>query len=398
VKLLHVTPAYPPARRYGGPLTSVHGLARALVQRGHEVEVLTTNVDVGQRIDVPLERPTELDGVRVRYFDASRFRRLYRAPGMKAALRGAADFDLVHVHALYNWPAFAAARAAERAGVPWVVSPRGMLVRALVEARSRWLKTAWIRAVERRTLERAAAVHATSAREAADLRAFELRWPPVFEVPNGVEAVPESGTPPPATTPAVRDACRRDGLVLFLGRVNWKKGLDRLVEALIHARAAHLVVAGPDDGYAAELAVHVERLGLGERVTCVGAVDGADKRALLAAASVLAVPSYHENFGNVVLEAMAAGLPVVATPEVGASAVLREHGAGRVAEGEPGALAAALTELLDDPSLARSLGAAGRSAAREHFGWPALAERMERAYRDALERPRGASPAGLRAA
>ena len=93
----------------------------------------------------------------------------------------------MHTHAVFLWPLWAAARAAERAGVPYVMSPRGMLEKALIEQKSRVFKTAWIALIEKQNLRRAAAVHVTSAREAVELAAFGFDLPPMVEVPNGVD-------------------------------------------------------------------------------------------------------------------------------------------------------------------------------------------------------------------
>src|SRR5690606_34509791 len=113
----------------------------------------TTDLHADGRLDVPLARPTDLDGVAVSYFRATWPRRLARAPALAAALAaGVADFDLVHLHGLFLWPMDAAARAAARARVPWVVSPRGMLVDELLEARGRWRKNLWLSTAGRRTL------------------------------------------------------------------------------------------------------------------------------------------------------------------------------------------------------------------------------------------------------
>src|SRR5439155_8383998 len=145
MRLLHVVPTYLPATRYGGPIFAVHGLCRALARRGHEVHVFTTNVDGDGVSDVPLDRPVNLDGVHVHYFGAS-LRRIYFSPGMRRMLeKRVRDFDVVHAHSVFLWPTAAAARAAHARGVPYVISPRGMLVNELIERKSRFAKRAWIR-------------------------------------------------------------------------------------------------------------------------------------------------------------------------------------------------------------------------------------------------------------
>ncbi len=380
MRILHVVPCYLPGRRYGGPIASVHGLGMHLVARGHSVTVFTTDQDGFEPLAPPASERAVIDGVEIRYHAARAPRRIHRAPSMRAALRERiGEFDVCHLHGLYSWPSVCAAREAERAGVPYVVSPRGMLVRDLIRRRGAARKRLWLAAFDRRTLERAAWIHATAEAEAADLAAFPFRWPPVVAIPNGVEPVEFDGDLA-TVTPRVREALVGDDAILFVGRLDWKKGLDRLVRALARMERGRLVVAGPDHGYGQELRRLVREHRLESRVTLLGEVAGRDKAALLAHARVLALASHHENFGNVVLEAMSAGLPVVVSQNVGTAALVRESGAGRVVEGDFLSLSRALTELVAQPDLCHALGEAGQRTARERFAWPAIAERFERLY------------------
>lgn len=369
MRLLHVVPTYVPAWRHGGPVLAVHGLCRALAARGHEVTVFTTDVHGDERLDVPLGEPVDRDGVTVRYFPV-RLARPYWSPAMGAALReSVAGFDLVHLHSVFLWPTSAAARAAERADVPYVLSPRGMLVPELMTERGWLRKAAWMLLAERRTVERAAALHATSALEAEEAARLGIPLPPVFVIPNGVDVAPNGASP------------EREPFLLFLGRVSWKKGLDRLVPALAHVPGVSLKIAGNDEeGLRPELERLAETAGVAGRVSFLGPVHGEEKAALLSRASVLVLPSYSENFGNVVLEAMAAGCPVAVTPEVGLAAAVRDTGAGIVADGDPRRLGEALRGLLEDPARREEMGRRGRRAA-ERFSWAAVAEAMEAGYR-----------------
>ena len=175
MKILHVVPTYLPAVRYGGPIYCVHGLCRALVRLGHEVHVFTTSVDGDSDSEVVLGQPVDLDGVKVWYFSSTRLRRLYYSPPMKRILQNmTGEFDLLHLHSVFLWPTWAAARAARRHGIPYVLSPRGMLVKDLIERKSRLLKTSWIRLVEKKNIEQAAAVHVTSTKEASELEKFSF--------------------------------------------------------------------------------------------------------------------------------------------------------------------------------------------------------------------------------
>jgi len=351
------------------------------------VEVATTNVDGPGDSDVPIGVPVEIDGVKVWYFRSPTLRRTYWSPGLEGFLRGQASrFEIVHTHSVFLWPTWAAARHARAHAVPYVVSPRGMLVRDLIRRKNRLLKTAWITLFERTNLEAAAAVHFTSAIEESEARRLGIRFSKTFVVPNGVE--PDNGPAGSAVRADVREILEdRSPFVLFVGRVNWKKGLDRLIPAMKRVPFARLVIAGNDEeGYLPSLRALASREGVGDRVRFLGPVQGGDKRALFAAAAVFALPSYSENFGNAALEAMAAGVPVVLTPEVGLAADAGACGAGIVTSGEPEPLGAEIGRLLRDESLRKSMGDRGRVCAIDRFAWDAVARRMRDAYTEVLRK------------
>lgn len=387
MRLLHVVPSYLPAVRYGGPIASVHGLCSALAARGHDVHVFTTSVDGDGDSPVPHGTPVELDGVEVTYFRSRRLRRLFWAPAMGRALREqVASFDVVHLHSVFLWPTSAAARAARRSGVHYVVAPRGMLVPELIAARSSLAKRAWILVHERRNLRGAAAVHVSSDLERRDYLRCGLDAARFYELPNGV--TPSDPAEPSAVSPAIRDLAGAGPYVLFLGRLSWKKGIEPLIEAIARIEAVRLVVAGHDDeALRPRLERRAAELGIGSRISFAGAVGGADKTALLAGCVALAAPSTSESFGNVVLEAMAAGRPAITTPEVGLAEALLRHDCGIVVPADPAALADAIARLLHAPELAARLGAAGRRAALAEYSWDRIAERTEAAYRELTTRP-----------
>ena len=382
VKLLHVVSSYLPAVRYGGTIVSVHGLAAALAARGHEVHVYTTSVDGVRDSDVPHGKPVLMDGVNVWYFRSPNVRRLYRSPGLGAQLTATvANFDVVHTHAVFLWPLWAAARTAERTGVPYVISPRGMLERDLISRKSPLLKALWIAVIERHNLERAAAIHVTSTREAEELSSLGFNLPPVVTIPNGVETCAGAGGDP--VSDQLAETIARGPYVLFLGRISWKKGLDRLVRAMPYLTDGLrvLVAGGDDEGLRASLEAQAAGLGLADRLVFTGPVGGAGKQALLAHARLLVLPSYSENFGNVVLEAMAEGCPVIVTPEVGAAPIVEASGAGWVVSGEPATLGSRIAALAADQDLRNTMSARARGAAREH-SWDVVAGQMEHLYHD----------------
>lgn len=380
LRVLQVVPTYLPATRYGGPIHSVHGLCKALAARGHRVRVLTTNVDGPGDSAVPLAQPVMLDGVEVWYFPSHRLRRLYYAPGMRpAARRLLADTDVVHLHSVFLWPTSMVARLAHERGVPYVLAPRGMLVPELVRRRSRLVKSAWLKLIEQRTLRDAARWHATSAAEVRDAERMGLRLPPAVVIPNGVDAVESVDA---QLVPESVRTLTAQPFLLFLGRIHWKKGLDRLLDALAGTGIPLIVAGGDDEGLQAELQRRAGALGIADRVHFVGEVQGPTKAHLLGGARLLALTSYNENFGNSVVEAMAAGCPVLVSSEVGAAEVVREAAAGLVVAGDAPSVRRGLLQLWSDDALRAGMSAAGRRYVTDQLSWDAVAERTERLYRE----------------
>jgi glycosyltransferase involved in cell wall biosynthesis len=383
--MLHVIPSYLPAVRYGGPIFATHGLCKALAARGHEVQIFTTNIDGPGNSPVPFGVPVNLEGVEVRYFSCPLLRRLYWAPALGHALESEiGKFDLVHLHSVFLWPTWAAARAARKAGIPYVLSPRGMLVRDLIARRSRLAKSALIQAIERSNIQQAAAVHLTSQLETAELQRFGWRLPRLAVIANGVDEPLHCGDEIGAD---IRDIAAEQPLVLFLGRLSWKKGLDRLLRAFGCTSAGKLAIVGTDDeAFAPQLVKLAEALRIADRVRILPrTVIGSEKEYQFAAARVFVLTSYSENFGNTVLEAMRRRVPVVVTPEVGAADIVQESGGGLVVTGDPTPLGAAICRLTSDVDLAQSMGEAGQRHAMAHYSWTSIAAQMENLY-ESIER------------
>src|SRR5262249_24850198 len=160
--------------------------------------------------------------IQVRYFACPFGRRLYWAPELARALAYEIDkIDIVHLHSVFLWPTWAAARAARSADVPYVLSPRGMLVQDLIARRSRIAKSAWLRLNERTNIERAVAIHLTSKLEGVEIKKFGWRLPRLAVIPNAIdETFIQNGE----AAPDVETVTLEQPLVLFLGRLSWKKG------------------------------------------------------------------------------------------------------------------------------------------------------------------------------
>ena len=390
MRIIHVVPFYLPATRYGGPVSVVEGLCKALARRGHEVSVFTTNMDGAGESSVPLETPVERDGVTLHYYRVAKLRRVVWVPRLLLGLARELDASSVlHLHSVFTFPTTAVARLARLRRVPYVVSPHGALVARFMRQKSQLAKSLWLRLFDRRTLAQASRVHLTSENEQRELAALGLRIPDVIMAPNGAGARREldelAGLGNPQALP---EGPRRLGSEapygVFLGRISWVKGLDRLVRALAHTQARVLIIGHDDEGLRPELERSAAQLGVSTRLEFLGPLTGSAKWQLLRAARFLILPSYSENFGNVVAEAMALGCPVIVTPEVGAADVVRRANAGIVAEGTPTALGAAMDRLWFMEEERLQLGGAGARYAREHLTWDAIANVFEATYEQLL--------------
>ena len=394
MKILHVIGDLSPAS--GGPAKACFEMARAVARRGHRLAIYTT--DFGQPPDTlpaggaPLMR----DGVELRYFPLQPPRIWLASWPLRRALRAdVGAFDLVHVHSLYlfhDWAAFAACR---QAGVPYLLRPHGTLD-PYIHRRHRARKAIFELWFQHRMLAGAAAIHYTAAEEMRLAAPFACGAPGIV-VPNGLDLADYARLPPAGSFrrrhPVIGDA----PIVLFFGRLNFKKGLDLLTAAFgrLGPRAgdAWLVIAGPDGGYRAATEAFVDQAGIRGRTVFTGLLQGEEKLAALADADLFVLPSYSENFGIAVIEAMACGLPVVISDRVNIWREIVADGAGLATPCEADAVADAMAQLLADPGQRRAMGAAGRRSVARRYEWDHVAEALEAAYRAIIERPRGTGSA-----
>jgi glycosyltransferase involved in cell wall biosynthesis len=294
-----------------------------------------------------------------------------------------AGVDVVHQHGL--WTAQSRITEAFRSrNIPAVVAPHGSLA-PYARRRSWWKKRIALALFERRNLQLASCLHATSQQELRDIREFGLRAP-VALIPN---AVSRSWIESQAEPERFRRLHGSDGhtrVMLFLARVHPIKGLPLLLEALAlerhRLRDWRLVIAGPDaDGHREKLARQAERLGVSEMIDFVGLVaDEKEKRGLFANADLFVLPTHTENFGIVIAEALACGVPVVTTH--GAPwRELEEHGCGWWVPVHPRAIADALVDAAARPAAElRAMGERGRALVGACYVWSIVAERSLALY------------------
>ncbi|HSM80172.1 MAG TPA: hormogonium polysaccharide biosynthesis glycosyltransferase HpsP [Nodosilinea sp.] len=400
MRILQIVPSISLA--YGGPSQMVRGFAQGLAAAGAEVTILTTNAngDVGQRpLAVPLGVPVPEDNYTVRYFACAPWRRYKFSAGLLAWLYDhAQDYDLAHIHALFSPLSTAAATVARHRGLPYVLRPLGTLDPADLRKKRR-LKQVYGHLLEAPNIAGAAALHFTSPIEAEVSHRFGATTTD-WVLPLGVQPLPAVPELEQQRLLGQMGIPTDRPLVLYLSRLDPKKGLDLLLPALEQLAAAgldfHLVLAGgnpQDPAYERAIGERVRATGMCDRTSLPGFVTGPAKAALLQAADLFVLPSYYENFGIAVAEAMAAGVPVVVSKGVYLWPDIAASSSGWVCDLTVDSVARSLSEALTQPEQRRQRGQQAQQFAREHYDWAAIAHKTLAAYQSVLTRKTDAIPA-----
>jgi glycosyltransferase involved in cell wall biosynthesis len=386
MRILHVIASLAP--RYGGPSKACLELCQELARRGEQVAIYTTNIDGDGELDVPLGLPVCRGGVEIQYFPVQSPRYYKFSLPLARALRTAIpQYDLVHIHSLYLFPSTVAAHYCRHYGIPYLIRPHGTLD-PYMYGRHRTRKWIYERLFEWRNLNHAAAIHFTTAEEQELTRSLGLKAPGLV-VPLGVNLQDYADAPPAGNFRAVHPETHGQKLILFLGRLSFKKGLYLLAKAFGEVGRKRddlrLVVAGPDDeGCGVQVRRWLEAEGVLEKSTFPGMLLGSEKLAAFRDADMFVLPSYTENFGIAVVEAMACRLPVVISNRVNIWREVGDANAGLVVNCDVQEVGQALFTLLEAPGLGREMGKQGRQLVEARFTWEAVGEQMIQVYEQIL--------------
>jgi glycosyltransferase involved in cell wall biosynthesis len=396
---------------YGGPSQMVRGLSAALSSasnadfsaplsnsadqnRAAHVTIITTdsNGDVDEApLEVPLGTPIAEEGYEVIYFRCAPFRRYKFSTDLLSWLwANAHRYDIAHIHALFSPVSTSAATLCRWKKLPYIMRPLGTLDPADLQKKKQFKKV-YASLLERPNLAGAAAIHFTSDLEAKVSERFGVSTPGKV-IPLGV-ALPELPDRA-ASQRVIRDRFNIPTdcpILLFMSRVDPKKGFDLLLPALeaLHQRnqSFHLLLCGAnpqDRAYEASIQQQIQASAWADCATIVGFVGGELKAEILSAADVFVLPSYYENFGIAVAEAMAASIPVVISDQVHIWPAIKASEAGWVVPTQVVPLTEALAEALGNGVVRSQRGENARRCAKENYGWDAIAQLMLTTYQQLL--------------
>jgi glycosyltransferase involved in cell wall biosynthesis len=388
MKILHVLPSL--SYKLGGPTQAALNTVRALRDLGIDAEIATTNDDEADLLDVPTGHQVDYNGIPVWFFSRlARLKEFIPSIGLTQWLAThLREYDIIHTHYLFCYAPTVAAKLAHHHNIPYITRTIGQLSPWALQQSQR-KKQIYSRLIERPTLNRAAAIHCTTSAEAEDARQFGVTAPTLV-LPLGVNDVPAI----PDAAEQLRDHyCLPSGckIVLFLSRLHEKKRPDFLLRVFAQLNPKphdyHLLLAGAGDAdYCDRLKALTHVLGISDSVTFAGFVSGVAKDILLQGSDLFALPSYSENFGIAVAEALVAGLPVVITPEIQISSAIQEATAGLVVPGHQSDWVSALSKLLTSSELRQTLGQNGKQLAQDQYSWPQISLKLAQTYQEILSK------------
>lgn len=381
MRILHVLQSLDPA--WGGIARVVPMLAERLNRAGDQCRIATL---CGDRFG----KPPPFDGLDVLAFEAKAKSRLGKSKEFKRRVRELVnDADVIHLHGLWTAQNRLTAKAARKLGRPYIMTPHSMMM-PWAWNRSAWKKrpVGWL--FEHKNLREAACLHALAEGEAAHMRTLGFNQN-IEVIPNGLDPAEFEHLPSAEGIEARFPATRGKKWVLFVGRIAVQKGIVPAMQASFDVFAAsrdwHGVVVGPDEfGLRKAIEAAVARKGMKDRVTFTGMLGRQDILACLGRASILLQPSLSEGLSMSILEALAAGVPVVISDACNMPEV-NDCNAGRVVEPRRRPISTALRELVAmSDEQRRSMGRNGRALVKSRFTWTTLIPQYQRMYKRVVGR------------
>ena len=388
LKVLHVIPSVSSTR--GGPSKAVIEMVSALQNIGIEAEIATTNDDSNNILNVPLNVKTQYKGVPVTFFQ--RFSPsinvirefAYSNNFRKWLKKNIHNYDVIHIHAIFSFCSSYAMTLARKKRIPYIVRPIGQLEDWSL-SQSKFRKQLYLNLVEKSNLENANAMHFTAQSEQQQALTF-LPKLHAHIIPLGIQFSKKVENAKQKML--TRWSLKNDMMtLLFLSRLHHKKGLELLLNSLskIKHKPFQLIIAGDGNkSYKQSLEGLINSYQLNTNCHFVGFVKDVEKEILLQGCDFFVLPSYSENFGIAVLEAMAASTPVIISDAVALASDVKENQLGFVCRPNEESLYKTLRQALDSNDAINEMGQAAQQFARQNYSWKQQAEKLNTLYKSII--------------
>lgn len=391
-KILHIIPSINPLG--GGSNLAAIEIVKALRNIGIDAEIATTNDINLEIIKSSLGEIQEFKNVPIRFFsrlftDFKPLSEFKVSPSYTRWLeQNIQNYKIVHIHSFFSYLCTRGAITARKHNTDYVITPHGQLDSWVINQK-KVKKSIYSFLWERKNLNYATAIHCATDKEVNDVQKYGISTPtfitplaasPIIFEPDARAKVRKMFCEIPSSTP----------IILFLSRVHPKKRIDFLIQVLYQLNNQcefHLIIAGTgNENYVKNIKARVSELKLQKRVTFAGFVQGQQKELLLQGSDIFVLPSFGENFGIAVVEAMLAGLPIVITPEVQISSDFQNEEVGFVIPGTIQMWVDTIKKLLESGDMRQRMGDRGKFFAARHYRWEITGERLASLYSKILDK------------
>ena len=387
MKILQVTNFFKPSWEAGGSARVAYEISKKLVERGHEVTVYTTD-GFKSRLNVEKNKPVDVDGIKTYYF---RSLSSYMARTMVlpipyylpiVARRELRDFDVIHIHEYRMMLAVVVHHYAKKYGVPYVLQAHGSLIPYTQKGRR--FKNIVGQFFGYRILKDASKVIAVTKTEVEQYKQAGVYEDKIVTIPDGIDIEAFKDLP---TYGKFREKynIKENHIILFLGRIHKRKGIDFLIKSFSKLTREMsdvvLVIIGSDDGYKIELEKLITTLNLNTKIKFIGYVDEKDKLSVYIDAGVLVYPAIFEIFGLVPFEAIMCGTPVIVTDDCGCGELVREANCGYLVKyGDVEELKEKMKKIIENPEEGKEMVERGRKYIMENLTWDKVVRNVEEVY------------------
>ena len=381
MKLLIITPYYYPALVYGGPAKSIALLAEGLAANQTDVTVYTTNANGNESLKVNTKLSYNLNGATVNYCKrifTSISRYFFSSELWSLTEKTIGNFDVVYICGHWTFPFWIGARSAIKGNIPFIVSPRGSFMQWSIN-QGRVKKILYHNLIEKKLIDKAKFTHVTSSLEQQQLQNWPVFPNPIL-IPNGIKIKNHQGAPDywrnkfgiPDNAP----------VCLYVGRLHKMKRVLRMIEAFNKVLEvipnAHFWLAGGDEDNTLTVASNrIKELSIEQNVRMLGLLDSNLLEAAYANANLMILISHRENFGNVVIEALNHGIPVLLAKSVGIAQDVCSKGAGVIVDPDTNELERNWINLLGDLEKLKEMGEIGKSVVKTEYSIEKVAQQMQ---------------------
>lgn len=370
-------PSYKPAYKYGGPVNSVSKLCELLTEKGIYTKVLTTTGNGKEELDVETGSEIIVDGVPVIYFKRYTKNNTFISPGLWRYLyHHVKEYDLVHIHTWWNIMVLFSAMICYLRGAKVIISPRGMLCDYIINGNNRFAKKC-IHLLMGKSLLKQSHFHATAPIEYDECTHLIPGWQG-FTVPNIL----------PLTGPPVKKNANDVFTIAYLSRIDHKKGLEFAFEAIskLNAQLVLKIFGSGDAEYLTQLKQLAGDLKIEDKIQWMGWQTPATKFQQLMEADVCILTSYNENFGNVIVEALYMGTPVLITDMVGLSSFVEANDLGWVVPLDVDAISDAILQAMQDTEKRERINKTAREFVEANFAQDIVVNQYISQYRLLLDK------------